>query len=606
LFGPLRQQLAQHILLLPTSRLPPETHFSMAESHENSLKGRPLQRFFRLLSVERKEIGYVYIYAIFNGLINLSLPLGIQAIISFTLANEISSSWVLLIAVVTVGTALAGIMQIMQITITEMLQQRVFTRASFEFAYRIPRLRMEALTKYYPPELVNRFFDTLNVQKGLPKILIDFSTATLQIFFGMILLSFYHPFFVFFGVGLMLILFLIVRYTGPRGMRTSLEESDYKYQVAYWLEEIARTMSTFKLAGQSDLAMRRTDDLVSNYLDARKKHFKVLIFQFANIVGFKTIVTAGLLILGSVLLIQREINIGQFVASEIIIILIINSVEKLVLSAEVVYDVLTGMEKIGKITDLPLEKESGIEFDTVDTGKGLSVKLKDLTFSYPGDEQASLFHISMDVKAGEKVCISGFSGSGKTLLLNVISGLYDSFTGVLSYNDVPYRNYSVSSVRAVIGDCLSQKVLFRGSLLENLTMGREDVTLQNLRSALDKLGLTEFIQHLPEGLNTQLVPESPMLPEGVVRRLILAKCIAKNPHLLVMDDILRIVEPEERRKIARYLIDELDFSLITVSNDPLVASRCDKVLIMNQGTIIDSGTYEEISQRPYATNLFNL
>ncbi len=578
----------------------------MAESHENSLKGRPLQRFFRLLSVERKEIGYVYIYAIFNGLINLSLPLGIQAIISFTLANEISSSWVLLIAVVTVGTALAGIMQIMQITITEMLQQRVFTRASFEFAYRIPRLRMEALTKYYPPELVNRFFDTLNVQKGLPKILIDFSTATLQIFFGMILLSFYHPFFVFFGVGLMLILFLIVRYTGPRGMRTSLEESDYKYQVAYWLEEIARTMSTFKLAGQSDLAMRRTDDLVSNYLDARKKHFKVLIFQFANIVGFKTIVTAGLLILGSVLLIQREINIGQFVASEIIIILIINSVEKLVLSAEVVYDVLTGMEKIGKITDLPLEKESGIEFDTVDTGKGLSVKLKDLTFSYPGDEQASLFHISMDVKAGEKVCISGFSGSGKTLLLNVISGLYDSFTGVLSYNDVPYRNYSVSSVRAVIGDCLSQKVLFRGSLLENLTMGREDVTLQNLRSALDKLGLTEFIQHLPEGLNTQLVPESPMLPEGVVRRLILAKCIAKNPHLLVMDDILRIVEPEERRKIARYLIDELDFSLITVSNDPLVASRCDKVLIMNQGTIIDSGTYEEISQRPYATNLFNL
>ena len=491
----------------------------MAESHENSLKGRPLQRFFRLLSVERKEIGYVYIYAIFNGLINLSLPLGIQAIISFTLANEISSSWVLLIAVVTVGTALAGIMQIMQITITEMLQQRVFTRASFEFAYRIPRLRMEALTKYYPPELVNRFFDTLNVQKGLPKILIDFSTATLQIFFGMILLSFYHPFFVFFGVGLMLILFLIVRYTGPRGMRTSLEESDYKYQVAYWLEEIARTMSTFKLAGQSDLAMRRTDDLVSNYLDARKKHFKVLIFQFANIVGFKTIVTAGLLILGSVLLIQREINIGQFVASEIIIILIINSVEKLVLSAEVVYDVLTGMEKIGKITDLPLEKESGIEFDTVDTGKGLSVKLKDLTFSYPGDEQASLFHISMDVKAGEKVCISGFSGSGKTLLLNVISGLYDSFTGVLSYNDVPYRNYSVSSVRAVIGDCLSQKVLFRGSLLENLTMGREDVTLQNLRSALDKLGLTEFIQHLPEGLNTQLVPESPMLPEGVVRRL---------------------------------------------------------------------------------------
>ena len=189
---------------------------------ESALTGRPLARFFRLLQIDRKAILYIYLYAIFNGLINLTLPLGIQAIIGLTLADELSTSWISLIVVVTLGTAVAGFMQIMQISITEMIQQKVFARAAFEFSYRLPRIRMEALHKYYPPELVNRFFDVMNVQKGLPKLLIDLSTALLQIFFGLVLLSFYNSAFVFFGIALLFILFLIFRFTGPNGLKTSL------------------------------------------------------------------------------------------------------------------------------------------------------------------------------------------------------------------------------------------------------------------------------------------------------------------------------------------------------------------------------------------------
>ncbi|MEM7510853.1 MAG: ABC transporter transmembrane domain-containing protein, partial [Bacteroidota bacterium] len=401
---------------------------------ENSLVGKPLKRFFRLLSLEKKEIGHVYIYAIFNGLIYLSLPLGIQAIISQVLANQLSSSWVLLIIVVTLGTAVVGGLQIMQMSITEMIQQRIFTRASFEFAYRIPRIKMEALAKYYPPELVNRFFDTMNVQKGLPKILIDLSTAGIQIIFGLILLSFYHPFFIIFGLFLVLLLFLIFRYTGPQGLVTSLEESNHKYEVVYWLEEMARALSSFKLAGETDLALKKTDGLVSNYLSARKKHFRVLITQFSNIVAFKTIVTAGLLILGSILLIERRMNVGQFVASEIIILMVISSVEKLIQSMETIYDVLTGMEKIGKVTDLPLERHKGMEFENINTGQGIDIQFKNVDFKFPYDYDLSLKNVSFDILPGEKVCISGPSGSGKSMLLNVLSGLYEHYNGIIAFN----------------------------------------------------------------------------------------------------------------------------------------------------------------------------
>ncbi len=576
----------------------------MAET-TNELTGKPIKRFFRLLSLERKEISYIYTYAIFNGLINLTLPLGIQAILNLTLANEISSSWVLLIVIVTLGTAVAGAMTIMQTAITETLQQRIFARASFEFAYRIPRLKLEALAEYYPPELVNRFFDVINVQKGLPKILIDFSTALLQMIFGLILLSFYHPFFIFFGFGLLFILGLIIRLTGPRGMNTSLDESEYKYQVAYWLQEIARTLSTFKLAGQTDVALKKNDKLVSGYLEARKEHFRVLIGQYASIVGFKTIVTAGLLVLGSILLIQREINLGQFVASEIIIILIINSVEKLVLSADTVYDVLTAVEKMGKVTDMPLERHSGIPFKQVEQSGGMKLSIRDLSFTYPSESQPSLYHVSFEAKPGEKICIAGFNGSGKNLLLNLMSGLYEQYSGVVAYNDIPAGNFDPIDLRAYIGDCLLQKNLFRGSLLDNLTMGKPEITLENVMWALERLNLKDYILGLPQGLYTEIMPESPQFPPSIVRKLILAKSLAKDPHLLIIEDFLYMLDREDRKAIADFLTCSELKTMVIASNDALIAQRCDRVIVLSQGAIIDQGKFEDVRQRPYASDLFN-
>jgi ABC-type bacteriocin/lantibiotic exporter with double-glycine peptidase domain len=577
----------------------------MGQAIESKLTGHPLKRFFRLLQIDRKAILYIYLYAIFNGLINLTLPLGIQAIIGLTLADELSTSWIILIFVVTTGTAIAGLMQIMQISITEMIQQKVFTRATFEFSYRLPRIRMEALHKYYAPELVNRFFDVMNVQKGLPKILIDLSTALLQIFFGLILLSFYNSAFVFFGLALLVILFLIFRFTGPTGLKTSLEESNYKYEVGYWLEEIGRTLATFKLAGKTNIALDKTNQLTKQYLKSRKAHFRVLLFQYGNIVAFKTIVTAGLLILGSFLLIERQINLGQFVASEIIILLIIASVEKIILNMETIYDVLTGLEKIGKVTDMPLEKPEGLDYETMrDLKKGMGVELRDVSFTFPGEELPVLHNINLDIKEKEKICIAGESGSGKTLLLSLISGIYERFHGALIYNELPFNNYDIVSLRSYIGDILSQKTLFRGTILENITMGRERVTLADVQWALDNVGLTDYINRMHEGLNTMLSPEGRQLPRSVVRRLIMAKAIVKRPHLVVMDDIAPTNRKDIREDIFQFLCMEECWTLVGATNDPAFASRCDRVLVMAQGTIIDQGDYPTMSKK--YPNLFNV
>ena len=319
----------------------------------------PWKRFIGLLRLEKKDIFQIFYYAIFGGVVALSLPLGIQAIINLIQGAQISTSWIVLVVVVTMGVVFSGALQLMQLRIIETIQQRVFVRASFELSYRFPKIKMNELRNYYPPELANRFFDTLTIQKGLSKVLIDVPTALLQIIFALILLSFYHPFFIIFGILLLLLIYIVFKFTAQKGLETSLKESKIKYKVAHWIQEVARTVVSFKLSGNTNLAIEKNDALVSKYLEARENHFKILLLQFSQMIGFKVIVTASLLLIGGALVLNQEMNIGQFVAAEIIILLVIQSVEKLIIGLESFYDVLTSIEKIGQVVDKELESQEG-------------------------------------------------------------------------------------------------------------------------------------------------------------------------------------------------------------------------------------------------------
>ena len=571
----------------------------------NNSRLRPLQRFFKLLELDRKDITYIYVYAIFAGLITLSIPLGVQAIIGLIAGGALSASLLILVAVVTAGTALSGILKVMQLTVTETIQRRIFARSAFDFAYRIPRLKLDSVIRHYPPELVNRFFDTLTLQKGVPKILMDFSTAILQVMFGLILISFYHPFFIFFGIVLIVILALIFRITGPGGLSTSLKESKYKYEVVYWLEEMARAMHTFKMSGCSVFSLNKTDGLVCNYLDSRKKHFKILLFQYGNIVAFKTLITAGLLFLGSYLVINNQINIGQFVAAEIVVLLVMASVEKLILTMEVIYDVLTALEKLGNVTDLPIEEETGVNFEDIDTGKGMSIKVDHLNFKFADAKKPTLDDLCFEAKPGEKVCIAGYSSSGRATLLQLLSGLYTDFEGGISYNGYPLRNLNIATLRHQMGDYSAQEDIFRGTILENITLEHAEVKLDQVIQVADDIGLSSYLQRLPEGFDTMLLPEGRNIPQSIRTRIILARCIIAKPRLLSVEGFFYGMEKSDRDMICGYLTGaDKPWTMIAVTDDPFFASRCDRIIIMKDGKIVTEGSFREVSKSEHFEQVF--
>lgn len=563
------------------------------EEHREHLT--PMQRFFRLLSIEKRDIGYIYIYAVVIGLVGLSLPLGIQAIVSLISSGRLFNTVVLLIIFVLLGIIITGGLQIMQITIVEIIQRRIFTKAAFEFAFRVPRLKVEAILNQHAPELMNRFFDILTLQKGLPKLLIDLSTAALQIVFGLILLAFYHPFFVFFGIFLLAVLVIIFYYTGPKGLKTSIKESKHKYKVVYWLEELARTVNSFKLAGDSSLPMRKTDINVNNYLKNRKAHFRILISQLSYIIIFKTLVTGGVLILGSLLVIDRQITLGQFVASEIIIILILSSVEKLITYMDVVYDMLTAVDKIGHVTDLPLEKEGGIQLNYQDTQKGYSIYTKDLKYKYPESLALSLRGIDLSIKPGERLGVAGFAGSGKSTLMNILAGIYTNYEGVATINDFSIRNLDLVDMRGHIAKNISQEDIFDGTIMDNIAVGRPNVDYADVMKAINDVGLRDYVNSLTEGLNTVLVSNGKAIPTSVLHKLILARCLVKEPRLLILNDFFHNFPRAEKQKLIRFLVNnENPYTLLAVSNDPVILAECDRVLVMQNGMISMDGTFKDL------------
>ncbi len=545
----------------------------------------PLQRYFKLLLLDKKDVYQIIFYAIFAGLVSLSLPLGIQAIINFIQSGRVTVSWVVLVVFVVIGVALVGILSLMQLRITENLQQKIFVRSSFEFAARLPRIKFEELYDSYPPELANRFFDTMTIQKGTSKLLIDFSAALLQILFGIILLSFYHPYFIMLGFLLLILLYLIFKYSYFIGLENSLKVSKYKYKVAGWLQEMARNNYSFRKERNYDFALQKNDKFASEYLNYRESLFNVLKRQFSHLIVFKIIITASLLTIGGYLVISQEMNIGQFVAAEIIILLVINSVEKIILGLETLYDVLTAVEKIGLVTDLTMEEDTNYEANKC--FHAITLTTENLSIQFPGAAKKILDNINIKIDQGERVFIEGKNGSGKTTLIRILSGLLQSSEGAFYINDDTFRKINLKQYRSQIGNIIHSETPFEGTILDNIIFNNTDCSDEDLKWALDGVQLTPYIKSLPKGLETQIFPEGQQLSSSNAQKILLARSIINKPKVLFYEDPTDAMDEKVANEIIDFITSDINkWTIIVSSKNPYWKTKCNRFLTMEKGQII--------------------
>ncbi len=563
-----------------------------------------VSRLWELLSRDKREIILVFFYAGLAGLFSLTLPLSVGAIVQLIQGGLILQSVTILIAYVIAGTIIAGVLQVLQLGVVERIQQRVFARMALEFTFHLPRIRYETFLKEDLPESMNRLFEAALIQKSLAKFLLDTSQALLTIFFGLILLTFYHPYFTLVGVLLVLTLALIFWVTGPKGLATSLMESKYKYRAVHWLEEVARAFHAFKFAGRSQLALSRMDEILTKYLKYRDKHFRVLVQQAVAIVVFKTMITAALLIVGTVLVVNRQITLGQFVASELVVVTVLAGVEKLVLSLSVVYDMLTSVEKAGHVTDFPVDAIGRTSLPV--TSAGMLIEARNLTYAYADAGSLVLHDISLTLGAGQRVALTGFKGAGRSTLLRLLSGLVVDYEGTLLVDGVSMHDIDREAMRERVGQVLSLTDLFEGTIAENVSVGRAHIDEAEVWDSLHLVGLATEVQAMRHGLKTRITNGGRSLPSHIATKLLFAQGIAGAPRLVLFDDLFMNLIAEDRRRLLDMLTDpSRNWTVIAVSHDPVLMEQFDRVIVLRDGAVAADGPLDAVRNDPYCVRLLD-
>jgi ABC-type bacteriocin/lantibiotic exporter with double-glycine peptidase domain len=544
----------------PWLTVAPATPLEALASHH-----APGARLAALLHLERDDLQVVVIYAATVGLLSLATPIAVQSLVGSVAFGTLLQPIVVLSLLLLTALGFEAVLKALQARVVESLQQRVFARAALDLAWRLPRVKPEAAEQGFGPETVNRFFEVVTIQKTAGVLLTDGIATVLQVGIGLLVLGFYHPALLAFDLVLVALLALVVWGPSKRGLDTSIDESVAKYEVVAWLEQLARPGSVFRSQSGATLAAERTDALTRRYLRARSSHFRVLFGQTLSALGLQVMASAALLGLGGLLVVRRELTLGQLVAAELIVAAVANSISKLGKLLDSGYDLLTSVDKLGHLIELEVEDPHRPEHVP---GQG-AVRVEVQRARDEGEQP-----VSLEVGAGARVAIVGAQGHrlGEWLAALRLPG-----SGTVTINGVETSRARAPGLREAVA-FVRRGDLFEGTVLENVTAGRDQLTASEARAALEKVGLLDELRALPEGLDTHLSSTGAPLDAGQALRLIVARALVASPRLVVVDESFDGLDAARRAQcVAALTRPQAPWTLVALVNDaesPL-ARACD-------------------------------
>lgn len=575
---------APHSWLVVESRHPissgPESSPAHASGGHDASHGdqSPFSRLLNALRPERSDLWAILAYAAAIGGLSLATPVAVQQIVNSIAFGGLIQPVVVLALLLLVVLGFSALLTLVQTFVTELIQQRIFVRFVIDIAERIPRVQPRAFDRQHGPELVNRVFEVVSVQKALSTLLLEGTSAILQIAVGLLVLSFYHPLMLGFSFLLIAGTFVVVVVMGRNAVATAVEESRSKYDVFGWLQELARHPATFRDADQRRFARGRIDTLAAAWVGARRDHFRILLRQHGGALGLQVVASAVLLALGGMLVVQGQLTLGQLVASEIIITTIVATVAKFGKQLERFYDLLAAMDKLSLLIDLPLEREAGNELAA--SASPAAVELFEVEFGYGGSPVFSA--LDLRIEAGERLAIEGAMGSGKSSLLDLLFCLREPTSGYVAIDDRDYRDLSIESIRQSIALVRGSEI-FAGTIRENVRVGRRDFDDDEMLRMLDAVGLLEEIRMLPDGLDTWLSTDGRPLSQVQITRLMIARAVLSRPRLILVDRVLEDFDPDARRRICDLLFaPTAPWTLVVVTAREDVLARCTRRITLGE------------------------
>ena len=542
----------------------------------------PLRRLMLLVKPDRSDLVAVFAFAVAIGVLLLATPIAVQALVNFVMQAGGFQPLVVVTLGLFFALSLAGLFRAYQTWVVEILQRRIFVRTVADMGARLPRAAIGSGGKNTGAELVNRYFDLVTIQKGGSFLLLEGLSVLLSVLVGLLVLAFYHPLLLAFDVLLLAVIAVIVLGPIKKGIKTAKAESSAKYAMAAWLEEIASNPRMFKSAGVRKKIFQRTDTLARDYLANRESHFRIAFGQGVAAIALQVLASTALLGLGGMLVIQNSLTVGQLVAAELILTLVVSSVAKIGKHLETFYDVMAATDKVGMILDVPLERLDGEHHVHPSDPRGAALQVRSVSWGPNG--KAMYKGVTFSAEPGDRVGIVGPTGSGKSMLLQLLWGLRQPKEGSILLDGRDMRESSLDSLRRV-ATLIDGIELISGTVRENVRLGRTFVTDDDVRSALRRVGLLDDLARLPDGIDTQLGPGGDPLSLGQVMLLQIARALAGSPRLLLVSDSLGLLPDEERERMLDILFDpDAAWTLVIVTNSSTTQRRCKQNVTLTAGS----------------------
>ncbi len=534
---------------------------------DSHVHGNYLARLNSILMLEKGDIFKVALFAFAVAVLSLVIPIAVENLVNTVAFGVLLWPLLVIEGILCVCLALAGSIKAMQFYLVECMQRRLFVFTVNKLGANFPRVNLDEMDRYQGSSIAYRFLEISTLQKSMASLLLDALGIIISALVGMTVLAFYHPFLLGFDLFLICICSVFFLLLGWGGIGSSIKESHEKYEMADWLERLLGSPKTIKLHADANYATQKSNLLLVNYLSSRKQHFQVVWRQTLFALGLQVVANTLLLGLGGWLVINRQLTLGQLVAGELIVTLIVASLAKFGKYAEVFYDLVTSAEKLGMLADLPVQKDGGSVLEKKQAG----IDVRIIQPFLKQDKQLS--GRDLHFLASERV---GIFGPDANALFEMMGGLRVPKTIHIELDGIDVRGIAIQKLDGQVG-MISNPEIFPGTLFENISLGRQFVDDVEVRQALDRVGFLKKAMSLPNGLETMIGKDSLVISKQEEILVTIARVIAGKPRLLLVDKIIDLLDFESRNRILTDLVDPRSkWTLLVSSNNQDVLGRFER------------------------------
>lgn len=489
----------------------------------------------RVLGPDKGFIRLALVYGAAISLLSLATPISVQLLINSVANTALAAPLFTLSLLLFVLLLIAGGLMALRIAVMARFEQRFFARLVAEITLRAIHAQNPFFVDARRGDLFNRFFDLGTVQKALTSLLIGGFAIVLQSLVGLIVTSFYHPFFLAFNALLVLLVVIIWRLWLRPSLASAVAKSHAKHAAAHWLESVGGSNGFYKSARHIHFAIDRSEAMTAGYVSAHRRHFGHTFSQTLCLLLLYAMASAGLLAMGGWLILQGELSVGQLVAAELILSGVFYGIAQLGGYLEVFYDLAAGLEELSLFWDVPQETTPQAEAHALPHG---GIRLRGV--------QMGAHHLDFAVESGEQVGILAAPGVERSIAI-LLKRLQTPERGFVSVGGADLGTFDMVQLRADVV-VLDRPSIVEMSVRDYLRLsapGRAEAMLE----ALALVGLEERIGSLPGGLDTMLSGTGWPLSVGETMALKLAGAILARPRVLVLSPLYDMLEPERLEQV---------------------------------------------------------